>query len=200
MTAAVREFTRLRVRFLPCSDACMGRVALTQVAVPTSHTTVLDSVYWTCSQCGSGREGQPCTQEDLLFDPAPAGTETANSSVSSTEDSPAEQCSICRGADADVKAYYAELGRTAQLLPWCYGCLAATAGLVVGAGYPLTIMPIDPIIPGYYELRAELDRIQAGDDSHAGARAEVRRLGPPRRAQDGTTRRAPMGRKPGEWA
>lgn len=162
----------------------------------TQHVAPFGAVMWACIHCETEREADTCGPQDFPSDPTPAGTETANSSV--------EPCSICGAPEADVKAYYTELGKTAVLLPWCYGCLVERVGLVVGAGYPLTILPIDPIIPGYHELRAQLDRIQAGGDAeydpHAGARAEVRRLGPPRRGYRGEIYRAPMGRKPGEWA
>lgn len=103
---------------------------------------------------------------------------------------PGAQCVQCRSDEAVMTAYFDDLGKTANLLPWCAACCATLAPLTVAIGLPVTLMPLEPI-PGLAELRAALDRAQLGDrddqvDEHEQARAAVRRT-------------APAGRKPGEW-
>lgn len=189
-------------RFLRCSDCSYGRFrSANGTPNPTRHTAKLGSCYWSCVHCGQTKESAVCKPEDFPFDPTPAAPETADLAVSD-DVRPGVECSSCHQEPAVMTAYFAELGKTAQLLPWCSDCFNTHAGLVVAAGYPLTLLPLDPI-PGYHELRAQLDRIQLGDgdqvDTHAEARAAVQRFGPAQTDPWGNRLRAPLGRKPGEW-
>lgn len=71
-------------------------------------------------------------------------------------------CSVCHGVPATMSAYYAELGTTARLLPWCDSCAAVTAPLVVAAGFIVTMLPKEPL-PSYAELRRQLDVAEQPD-------------------------------------
>lgn len=172
-----------------CSNAASGARNL------TGHQAALGSVYWACVHCGTVREASACTPEDFPSEAAPAQLKTANLAVPGAEDSsapdvrPGALCIECGKDEAVLTAYFDDLGRTANLLPWCGSILAP---LTVAIGLPVTLLPLEPI-PGLAELRAQLDRAQLGDrpavDHHQEAAELVRRTGPA----------APQGRKPGEW-
>jgi hypothetical protein len=102
-------------------------------------------------------------QEDLRFDPPPAQPKTGDLPVTGRGEVP--DCSSCEDRPATMKAYYAELGRAAQLLPWCAVCCSRYAHKVAAAGFSLTLLPLEPL-PTYDEIVRQLDRAETEPDTY----------------------------------
>lgn len=101
----------------------------------------------------------PSKQDDFPFDPTPAAAQTENLAVTGPQE---PVCSVCQRVPATMSAYYAELGTTARLLPWCDSCATVTLPLVVAAGFIVTLLPREPL-PSYAEVRRQLDDAERPD-------------------------------------